>query len=52
MMAAYSAIRVDEMLALIVVLGALALGLQCLVGAIETRVASRWGLSKAPSATG
>ncbi|OYT47623.1 MAG: ABC transporter permease [Desulfurococcales archaeon ex4484_42] len=44
MMKAYSMIRVDEIIALIVILGALALALQLIVEKVETLITSRWGM--------
>lgn len=46
MMRAYSTIRVSEIIALIIVLGILALALQYLVEKIETKITSRWGYTK------
>jgi len=46
MMRAYSTIRVDEIIALIIVLGVLALALQYLVEKIETKITSKWGYTK------
>ena len=44
MMRAYSMIRVDEIIALIVILGALALALQLIVEKVETLITSKWGM--------
>lgn len=46
MMTAYSTIRVSEIIALIIVLGILALALQYLIEKIETKITSRWGYTK------
>lgn len=49
MVKAYSLIKVDEILALIIVLGTLALSTQYLVEKLESRVLSKWGYAKTSS---